>query len=160
MDINLTLFGQMITFIIFVWFTMKFVWPPIVKAMRDRQEKIASGLAAAEQGEKALEKAEQQIALQLQETKAEAGKILDQAHQRAMHIVEEAKAQARQEAERLLQQAQEEIKREYTLAKNELSKQLGDIVVLGASKVLGREVTSASNDGLVKDLLEKLQKNG
>ncbi len=160
MDINLTLFGQMITFIIFVWFTMKFVWPPIVKAMRDRQEKIAAGLSAAEQGEKALEKAEQQITLQLQETKAEAGKILDQAHQRAMHIVEEAKTQARQEAERILQQAQEEIKREYTHAKNELSKQLGDIVVLGASKILGREVTAASNDGLIKDLLEKLQKNG
>ncbi len=156
MDINLTLVGQMITFIIFVWFTMKFVWPPIVKAMRDRQEKIASGLAAAEQGEKALEKAQHQIALQLQETKNEAGKILDQAHQRGMHIIEEAKTQARHEAERLLQQAEEEIKREYLHARTELAKHLGDMVVLGASKILEREVNVASNDSLIDDLMRKL----
>jgi F-type H+-transporting ATPase subunit b len=155
-DINITLLGQMITFAIFVWFTMKFVWPPIVKALRNRQEKIASGLAAAEQGEKALQKAQEQIVLQLQETKTEAGKILDQAHQRAVHIIEESKIQARQEGERLLKQAKEEIKREYTHAHQALTKQFGDMVVQCAKKVLGREVNVASNDILIDDLTEKL----
>lgn len=156
MDINLTLVGQMITFVIFIWFTMKFVWPPIVKAMKDRQDKIAAGLAAAEQGEQALQVAKQEIAGQMQVAKAEAGKILEQAHQRAVHIVEEAKTQARQEGERLLQLAQEEIKREYSQARADLVKQMANIAVIGAEKILGREVDRASNDRLIDELVEKM----
>ncbi len=156
MDINLTLLGQMITFAIFVWFTMKYVWPPVMKAMRDRQDKIAAGLAAAEQGEQALQVAKQEIADQMQATKVEAGKILEQAHQRAVHIVEEAKTQARQEGERLVQLAQEEIKRQYSQARADLLKQMSDVAVTGAEKILGREVDRASNDRLIDELVDKL----
>jgi len=153
MDINITLLGQMITFAIFVWFTVKFVWPPIAKAMQDRQDKIASGLAAAEQGEQALQVATNKIALQMEEAKGQAAKILEQANQRAVHIVEEAKVQARQEGERLLQLAQDEIRREYSQAKADLLKQIANISVVGAEKILGREVDRASNDRLIDELV-------
>jgi len=156
MDINITLLGQMITFAIFIWFTMKFVWPPIVKALKDRQDKIAAGLAAAEQGEQALQVAKQQIAEQMKEAKGEAAKILEQAHQRALHIVAEAKTQARQEGDRLIQLAQEEIKREYGQARADLIKQMADIAVIGAEKILGREVDRASNDRLVDELVREM----
>jgi F-type H+-transporting ATPase subunit b len=156
MDINITLLGQMITFAIFVWFTVKFVWPPIVKAMQARQDKIAAGLAAAEQGEQALQVATKQIANQMQEAKTEGAKILEQAHQRAVHIIEEAKAQARQEGERLLHLAQDEIKREYAQARHDLIKQMAGVAVAGAEKILGREVDHASNDKLIDELVGKL----
>lgn len=156
MDINLTLIGQMITFAIFVWFTMKFVWPPIVKALQDRQDKIAAGLAAAEQGEQALQVATRQIAGQMEEAKVQAAKILEQAHQRSVHILEEAKIQARKEGERLVQLAQDEIKREYSQAKADLVKQMANIAVVGAEKILGREVDRASNDRLIDDLVREM----
>jgi F-type H+-transporting ATPase subunit b len=156
MDINLTLLGQMITFAIFIWFTMKFVWPPIVKALKDRQDKIAAGLAAAEQGEQALQVAKQQIVEQMNEAKAEGAKILEQAHQRALHIIEEAKVQARQEGERLVQLAQGEIKREYNQARADLIKQMAGIAAAGAEKILGREVDHASNDRLIDELVGKM----
>ena len=156
MDLNLTLFGQMITFAIFVWFTMKFVWPPIVKAMDDRQQKIAAGLTAAEQGEKALELAKQQIDEQLKVAKQEAADILEQAHQRAVNIVEESKTQAREEGDRLLALAQDEIKREYNQARTQLIKQISDIAVMSAEKILEREVDRASNDRLVDELVREI----
>jgi len=155
-DLNLTLFGQMITFAIFVWFTMKFVWPPIVKAMDDRQQKIAAGLTAAEQGEKALELAKQQIDEQLKVAKQEAADILEQAHQRAVNIVEESKTQAREEGDRLLALAQDEIKREYNQARTQLIKQISDIAVMSAEKILEREVDRASNDRLVDELVREI----
>ncbi len=156
MDINLTLLGQMITFAIFIWFTMKFVWPPIVKAMKERQDKIAAGLAAAEQGEQALQVAKQQIAGEMQEVKAEGAKILEQAHRRALHIIEEAKTQAQQEGDRLVQLAQDEIKRQYTQARADLIRQMASIAAAGAEKILGREVDKASNDRLIDELVENM----
>lgn len=156
MDINLTLVGQMITFVIFIWFTMKFVWPPVMKAMKDRQDKIAAGLAAAEQGEQALQVAKHEIAEQFKDAKNEAAKILEQAHQRSVHIIEEAKTQAREEGERLLQLAQEEIKREYNQARADLIKQMAGIAVIGAEKILGHEVDKASNDRLVDELVREM----
>jgi F-type H+-transporting ATPase subunit b len=156
MDINLTLLGQMITFAIFVWFTMKFIWPPIIKAMKDRQDKIAAGLAAAEQGEQALQVAKQQVLDQMKVAKDEAAKILEQAHQRATHIVEEAKIQARQEGDRLVQLAQDEIKREYHQVKADLLKQIAGIATAGAEKILNREVDHASNDRLVDELINEI----
>lgn len=156
MDINLTLVGQMITFAIFVWFTMKFVWPPVIKAMKDRQDKIAAGLAAAEQGEQALQIANQQVADQFKAAKEEASKILEQAHQRAAHIIEEAKTQAKHEGDRIVQLAQDEIKREYHQAKTDLLKQIAGIATVGAERILKREVDRASNDRLVDELIGEI----
>src|ERR1700722_4729836 len=107
MDLNLTLLGQMITFAIFVGFTMKFVFPPIMKAMQDREDKIAAGLAAAEQGEHALVEAKEKVTEELTQAREEASRIVAQANQRAAHIIAEAKNQAVKEGERLLQHAKE-----------------------------------------------------
>ncbi len=156
MDLNLTLLGEMITFAIFVWFTMKYVWPPLMKAMEDRRKKIADGLAAGEQGQRELEMARIKVKEQLLEAKTEAAMILEQANQRAGHIVEAAKGKAREEGDRLLQLAQGEIEQEYNAAKDQLMQKVSKIAVAGAEKILQREVDKAGNDRLVADLVSDI----
>lgn len=156
MDLNLTLFGQMITFAIFVWFTMKFVFPPILKAMQAREDKIVAGLAAAEQGERAFEEAQQRIHQELAAAREQAGHIIAGANQRATHIIEMAKTQAQAEGERLLQQAQKEIDLEYQSLKRKLIKQVSNLAVVGAEHILRHEVDQASNDRLVTDLVKEI----
>ena len=112
MNINATLFGQMITFTIFVIFTMKFVWPHITKALSDRQKKIADGLAAAERGERSLELAQHKVADLLRDAKIKSSAMIDQANYRANHIIEDAKNLARDEGELMLALAAEEINQE------------------------------------------------
>ncbi len=152
MNINLTLIGQSITFIIFVWFCMKFVWPPIMGALHERQKKIADGLAAAERGQHEQELAEKAAAEKLHEAKEQAGEILAQAQKRAGEIVDEAKNDARTEGERLVAAAQSEIEQEVNRAKEALRKQVASIAVAGASKVLEREVNESAHG----DILDKL----
>lgn len=156
MDLNLTLLGQMITFAIFVWFTMKFVFPPIMKAMKDREDKIAAGLAAAEQGEASLILAQQKAKEELNQTREETAKIIAQAHQRASKIIEDSKVQAVIEGERLIQQAKHEIDREYQSAKRQLLKQVSNLVVIGSERILNHEVDLARNDRLVADLVKEI----
>lgn len=156
MDINLTLLGEMITFAVFIWFTMKFVWPPLMNAMTERQQKIADGLAAGEQGQRELELARIRIKEQLLEAKTEAATILEQANQRAGHIVEEAKGKAREEGDRLLQLAKGEIDQEYNTAKEELMQKVSKIVVAGAEKILQREVDQKNNEHLIKELVGEI----
>ena len=112
MNINLTLFGQMVSFAVFVWFTMKFVWPPIVKALADRQAKIAEGLAAAERGQHEQELAQKRATEVLHEAKGQASEIIGQSQKRAAEIVDEAKGDARAEGQRLLTAARAEIEQE------------------------------------------------
>jgi len=152
MNINYTLFGQMITFAIFVVFCMKFVWPPIMNALQDRQKKIADGLAAAERGEHEQELAEKAATEKLHEAKEQAGEIIAQAQKRASEIVDEAKDDARTEGERLVTAAQSEIEQEVNRAREVLRQQVASIAVAGASKVLGKEI-DASTHG---DILDKL----
>ena len=156
MDINATLILQMLVFVIFIWVTMRFIWPPLMKALETRRKTIADGLAAAEQGRKELELAEIKSKEQLTEAKVQAGHIIEQAHQRANHLIEEAKAKARQEGERLRQLAQAEIEQEYQAAKDKLMKQIASIAVAGAEKILQREVDKASNDRLVDELVSEI----
>lgn len=156
MDLNLTLLGQMITFAIFVWFTMKFVFPPIMKAMKDREDKIAAGLAAAEQGEASLILAQQKAKEELNQTREETAKIIAQAHQRASKIIEDSKVQAVIEGERLIQQAKHEIDREYQSAKRQLLNQVSNLVVIGSERILNHEVDLARNDRLVADLVKEI----
>ena len=152
MDINITLLGEMITFAIFVWFTMKFVWPPMMNAMNDRQKKIADGLAAAEQGQNELEMVRIKVKEQLLEAKTEAAAILEQANQRAGHVIKEAKDKARDEGDRLLQLAQGEIEQEFNAAREKLMTHVSKVAVAGAEKILQREIDRASNDRLVEEL--------
>ena len=156
MNINATLLGQMITFMIFVWFTMKFVWPQIMDALQEREDKIAEGLAAAERGQHNLELAKNKIADELRDAKVEAGHIVDSANKRASAIVEEAQHKARDEGLRLIAAAEDEITQQITRAKAELKQQVAGIAVKGAEKIIGHNLDTAANSGMVDNLIEEL----
>jgi F-type H+-transporting ATPase subunit b len=156
MDVNATLIIQMLVFVAFIWVTVRFVWPPLMKALEARRKTIADGLAAAEEGRKLLELAEIKSKEKLTDAKAQASHMIEQANQRANHIIEEAKAKARSEGEHLLQLAKNEITQEYNTAKEQLLKQVSSIAVAGAEKILQREVDKASNDRLVDELVSEM----
>ncbi|HEY6612066.1 F0F1 ATP synthase subunit B [Pseudomonas sp. MAP12] len=156
MNINLTLFGQTISFAIFVWFTMKFVWPPITAAMQARQKKIAEGLDAAGRAQRDLQLAQEKAAQTLRETKEQAAEILDKASKTANAIVEESKQQARSEGERLLVAAKAEIEVEVNRAKDQLRAQVAALAVAGAEKILESSVDAKAHNDLVAKLASQL----
>ena len=152
MDLNLTLIGQTIAMIVFVWFCMKFVWPPIVAIIEERQTQIADGLAAAEKGSRSLEEAEVQIASIVEDARVQARQIVDQANQRANGIVEEAREGAVKERDRILASAQAEVEQEVNRARDELRGQVAAIAVAGAEKILAREIDGNAH----RELLDQL----
>ncbi len=154
MDINATLIGQMITFAIFIWFTMRFVWPPLMNVLEERRKKIAEGLAAAEENQHELELTRQKIKADLGEAKNQAALIIEHANQRANHMVEEAKERARSEGDRLLHLAQSEIEQEYNQAKAELLQHVSQLALVGAEKILGQSIDAKTNHKLLHDLIE------
>lgn len=156
MNINLTLLGQMITFALLVWVTMKYVWPPIMQAMQERQKKIADGLAAAERGQHEKELAEERAKQVLHDAKQQANEIISQAQKRANEIVEASKDTARQEGERIKASAQSEIEQEVHRAREELRKQVGLIAVAGAERILKKEVDARSHDQAIQDLAAQI----
>lgn len=156
MNINLTLLGQMITFAIFVWFTLKYVWPPITTAMAERNKRIADGLAAAEQGKRDLEIAHHKVLEQLRDAKVQAASLIEQATQRGNHIVEEAKEQARHEGSRLIAVAKSEIEQEVIRAKQELRLQVSELAMAMAQKILQRELDSTKHADLINHMLKEL----
>lgn len=156
MDINITLIGQMITFAIFVWFTMAFVWPPLRTAMRQRQDKISEGLASADRAEKELEVAKRKANTVVQEAKAEATKLIEQANKRALRIDEEAKETARADAERIRQEAEKEIEQKKQAVKDQLRKEVSILAISGAEKLLKHNVDASANQQVLDDVMEKL----
>ena len=156
MNINLTLIGQSITFVFFVMFVMKFVWPPLVAALEERKAKIADGLAAAEKGKHDGELAKQKVIDTLKEAKEKAQDIINQAEKRASEIVEESKDNAKAEGERILAAANAEIDQEVNRAREQLRGQVVSLAVAGAEKVLKREVDEKANEDLLKDLVAQL----
>jgi len=156
MNINLTLIGQSITFLVFVWFCMKFVWPPIMNALEERKKKIADGLAAAERGEHEQVLAEKRAAELLHKAKQQAQDIIAQSQKRGSEIVDEAKNTAREEGARILAAANAEIEQEVNRAREELRGQVASLAIAGARKVLKREVDAAANEDLLKDLVSQL----
>jgi F-type H+-transporting ATPase subunit b len=156
MNINATLIGQAISFIFFVWFTMKFVWPPIMSALEERKKKIADGLAAAERGKHEQALAEQRATEVIAEAKQEASNIIAQAQKRANEIVEEAKETARTEGDRIVASANAEIEQEVNRAKESLRGQVVSIAVAGAGKVLKREIDAKAHDDLLQDLVSQI----
>lgn len=156
MDINATLFVQMLTFALFVWFTMKFVWPPITKALEERRDTIAEGLAASERGKRELELAQHRIVDELRVAKQNAAEIIDKANRRAGHIIDEAKNQARIEGQRQAKLVQEQIGRDMNLIKDGLRQQLAGLAVAGAEKILEKEVDASTHDGLLDKLVEEI----
>ncbi|MDH5181046.1 MAG: F0F1 ATP synthase subunit B [Gammaproteobacteria bacterium] len=156
MNINLTLIGQSITFFVFIWFCMKYVWPPIMHALNERKTKIADGLAAADKGKHEEELARQGAAETLRKAKAEAAEIIAHAQKRAGEIMEEAKVAARAEADRLVHAANAEIEQETNRAREVLRGQVVKLAVAGAGKVLKREINEQANEDLLKDLVSQL----
>jgi len=140
MNINLTLFAQAATFAIFIWFTAKFVWPHLSRAMEARQKQIAEGLAAAERGRQDLEQASVRTADMLREARQQAQDILAQAEKRGGQIVEEAKIAASGEGARIIAGAKAEIEQEVSRAREMLRTQVAALAVAGAEQILGREV--------------------
>lgn len=156
MNINATLIGQAISFAIFVWFCMKFVWPPIMAALEERKTKIADGLAAAERGKHEQELAEQRAKEVIAQAKEEAAGILAQAQKRASEIVEESKETARAEGDRIVAAANAEIEQEVNRAKESLRGQVVSLAVAGASKVIDKELDAAAHDALLQDLVSQI----
>ena len=157
MDINATLLGQMITFIIFVAFTMKFVWPPLMKILDERRKRIAEGLAAAEKGHRDLADTEHRIRKMMQDAKAEASLIVDQANQRAHQIEEQAKAEALQTLERMKKRAHAEIAEERTSARQALTEEAINWAILSAEKLLHKNIDRAANETLLKKLKDEVK---
>ena len=154
MNINLTLFAQALSFAILIWFTVKFVWPPLMAAIEARQKTIAEGLAAAERGKTDLELAAKRSAEVLREVKEKAAEIITLSEKRASEIIEEAKNQARAEGDRIIAGAKAEIGQEVFRAKEQLRTQVTAVALAGAGKILGREIDAKAHN----DLLEKLVK--
>lgn len=152
MNINATMLGQAITFAILIWFTMKFVWPPLLKAMEDRAKTIADGLAAAERGKHDLDLAEKRASEILHGAKEKAAEIIAAGEKRATEIIEEAKVNARAEGDRILAGAKAEIDQEVFRAKEQLRTQVSAVALAGAGKILGREIDAKAHN----DLLDKL----
>ncbi len=156
MNINLTLFGQTIAFIVFVWFCMKFVWPPIMAALNERKKKIADGLAEAERGFKQQELAEQNAQKKLTEAKQQASDILNQAQRRANEIVEDAKSVAVEEGNRIKEAAHAEVEKEVNRAKETLRTQVSAIAVAGAERILKKEIDASSHQNILNDLATQI----
>jgi F-type H+-transporting ATPase subunit b len=155
-NINLTLIGQMIAFICFVWFCMKFVWPPILAAMQEREQHIADGLAAADRANHDLELAKEKAVERLKEAKDEAAVIVDSANKRANQIVDEAKDVAVVEADRVKASAQAEIEQETNRAREQLRSQVATLSLAGAEKVLGAAIDQDAHAELVNQLADEL----
>ena len=156
MNINLTLIGQMVAFICFVAFCMKYVWPPIIAAMQERADKIADGLAAADRASHDLELAQEKAVERLKEAKHEAAGIVDSANKRAGQIVEEAKDAAVVESDRVKLSAQAEIEQEMNRAREELRGQVAALALSGAEKVLGSAIDQQAHAQLVDQLASEL----
>lgn len=156
MNINATILGQAISFAIFVGFCMKFVWPPLISAMRDRQNKIAAGLQDADTAAKDLELAKEKAAETLREAKSQAGELIEQANKRASQLIEEAKDQARDEGERLKAAAQSEIEQEVNRAKEVLRAQVAALSLAGAEKILGASLDQNAHGEMLDKLASEL----
>ncbi|AHE68426.1 F0F1 ATP synthase subunit B [Legionella oakridgensis] len=156
MEINLTLVIQMLVFGAFVWFTMKFVWPPLAKALEERQDKIADGLAAAERGRKELELAQHRIKDDMKQAKVQAADIIEKANRRATQIIEDAKNEARLEAQKLAKIAQEQIAQEVNRARDDLRKQIASLAVAGAERILKQEIDEKASRALLDNLIEEI----
>ena len=156
MSINATLIGQSIAFIMFIWFTMKFVWPLLLKAMQDREVRIADGLAAAEQGQKDFAEAQEKSVTEIDKGKEKAATIISQAQKRGDEIVEEAREIAKKEGERITEGALSEIEQEKEKTRQELKNQVAALAITGAEQILMREVDQAAHNEVLAKISQKL----
>ena len=156
MNFNFTLVGQLLAFILFVWFCMKYVWPPMLKILEEREKEIADGLNAASEGRRELEEANARKEEILGEAKKEAADLVGQATQRANQLVEEAKTSAQEEAEKIKVSAQNDIEQSTKRAREELRSEVATLAVAGAEKILNSEIDEKKNSELIDELTKEL----
>ena len=156
MNINATLFVQLLVFFIGAWVTMKYLWPPLIKALEERQKKIADGLAAADRGQKSLDEARRKIAEDQAAERAHVQQLIAEAEKRGQAIVDAAKGQANVEAERIVEAAKAEAKQEMQRAKEALRDQVAVLAIAGAETILKREVNAQVHSDLLNQLKAKL----
>ncbi len=156
MNINLSLFGQMITFVIFVSITKQYIWPPVIKALKERQAKIADGLAAAEMGHLELQRAKEQIAVELKGCREQGASIVLEAKKQADAIVDHARQQAHEEGQRIIQQADAEVEQMILQAKDGLRSQVASIAITGAEKILGRSIDVGTHQNMLDKLAQEI----
>lgn len=156
MNLTATLIGQSITFAIFVWFCMKFIWPPIMTALHERKKQIADGLAAGEKGKHELELAQKRAIESLKKAKEKAAEIIAHAEMRASEIADEAKLTAREEAGRILAGAKSDIEQEVNQAREQLRSSVSNLVVTGAARILEQEVDAKAHSKLLDKLVEQI----
>lgn len=156
MDITFTLIAQAIVFALFIWFTARFVWPPLMQAVEARQKAISDGLAAAERGTRALEEASARSDEQLKAARAQAQDVLASANRQAVQLVEQARTQAKAEGERIVTAAKGEVERQIQQAREQLRKQVSELAVVGAARILKREVDAKAHADVLKDLAARI----
>jgi F-type H+-transporting ATPase subunit b len=156
MNLNFTLVAQAVTFFVFIGFTVKFVWPHLLRAIETRQKTIADGLAAAEQGRRSLEVSTRQAEEELRKARERAAEILAQAEKRAAQMVEEAKGAAKAEGEREKAAAKAEIEQQATRAREQLRDHVATLAIAGAEKILRREVDSRAHGQMLEDIKRQL----
>ena len=152
----MTLLGQMISFAILIWFTVKFIWPPLMAAIEERQQKIAEGLAAADNAQKNLAQAQDKVNEELKAARSKANEIIEQAHQRANQLIDAAKSDAIAEGNRQRALAEAEIEAAANRAKEDLRKQVSLLAVSGAEKLLKREINANDQKALIDELAAQL----
>lgn len=156
MNINLSLFTQAAAFALFIWFTIKFVWPPLLRAIENRQKQIADGLAAGEQGRRTLEISTQEAETIIQSARDRSAELIAQAEKRSSQMIEEARTSAREEGEREVAAAKAEIQQEVSRAREELREQVAMLAVAGAEKILRREVDAKAHAQLLDSIKGQL----
>lgn len=156
MNINVTLLWQMVFFVIFVWFTKKFVWTPIIGVINERKTTIADGLAAAEKGQRAEEEGRRKAEEVVSDARAQAAEIIGRAEKHGQELVEEAKSRARSEGDRIVASARDDIQTELNRARETLRAQVGELAVEGARKILGREIDTRAHADLLDRLAARL----
>jgi len=158
MSINLTLLGQTIAMIVFVWFCMRFIWPPLIRAIDERRREIADGIAAGEKGQRELAEARHGAEGIMQEARHKAAQVADLAHKRTNELIAEAKDHAVAEGERLIAAARTEVVTSQSKARDALRREVAALAVTGAARVLGREVDAKAHAALLEELAAELEK--
>ncbi len=153
---NATLLGQAIAFVLFVWFCMKYVWPPLMAAIENRQKNIADGLAAADRAAKDLSLAQANASDKLKEAKKAAAEIIDQANKRKSQILEESQIEAQAERQKILDQGRAELETERNRARDELRKQVAVLAIAGAEKILERSIDENAHQDILNEITAKL----
>ena len=156
MNLNLTMIAQAITFSAFIWFTVKFVWPPMLRAIEARQKTIADGLAAAEQGKRSLETSTKQADEEIRRARGRAAELIAQAEKRVAQMIDEAKNSAKEEGNREKAAAKAEIEQEVTRAREQLRDRVASLAVAGAEKILRREVDAKAHGELLESIKRQL----